>query len=351
MAKNIVVFSDGTAKEGGIGDNTNVYKLFNMIEDRTDRQVGFYDRGLGTGWRKVTGKVAGAGISENILECYEFIFEQYQAGDNIFLFGFSRGATTVRSLSGFIRLFGILPKSRPELIRDAYNIYRIRNPRRRDRRAAEFVKRHHRMRCRIKFLGVWDTVAALGIPIRFIDTIARRIGLFRHRFHDLRLSEGVEHARHALAVDDERLVFHPTLWERELQSYQTMKQVWFCGMHSDVGGGYPEKQLSDIPLGWMIQEAKNHGLLIYPGHEVPYDANANGVMHDSRGRIGRLIYSGKVRSWNSNARGAPVVHESVTQRALGGADTPVPLYAPWVLDMDHNVEPWAADLRGKQHVT
>ena len=122
MEKNIVVFSDGTGQEGGRGHNTNVYKLFNMIEDRTDRQVIYYDRGLGTGWRKVTGTVTGMGISKNIRDCYEFIFENYCAGDQIFLFGFSRGATTVRSLSSFVHLFGILPKSRPELIKQAYRI-------------------------------------------------------------------------------------------------------------------------------------------------------------------------------------------------------------------------------------
>ncbi len=131
MSKNIVVFSDGTGQEGGKGYNTNVYKLFNMIEDRSSAQIAFYDRGLGTGWRKITGNIGGMGISKNIMECYEFIFENYTAGDHIYLFGFSRGAATVRSLSGFIHLFGILPKSRPELIRHAYKIYKIRNTDRR----------------------------------------------------------------------------------------------------------------------------------------------------------------------------------------------------------------------------
>ena len=88
MSKNIVVFSDGTGQEGGKAYNTNVYKLFNMIEDRTPRQIAFYDRGLGTGWRKLTGSAFGAGISANIRECYEFIFDHYQAGDQVFLFGF-----------------------------------------------------------------------------------------------------------------------------------------------------------------------------------------------------------------------------------------------------------------------
>ena len=134
MSKNIIVFSDGTGQEGGKGNNTNVYKLFNMIEDRTQKQISFYDRGLGTGLRKITGNIAGMGISKNILECYEFIFSNYCAGDNVFLFGFSRGATTVRSLSGFIHMFGILPKSRPELIKKAYRIYKKRKKVKREKR-------------------------------------------------------------------------------------------------------------------------------------------------------------------------------------------------------------------------
>lgn len=124
MLKNIVIFSDGTGQEGGKGANSNIYKLFNMVEDRTSQQISFYDRGLGTGWRKVSGSIGGAGISQNIKECYEFIFENYEAGDQIFLFGFSRGAATVRSLSSFIHYFGIMPKSRPELIDEAYDIYK-----------------------------------------------------------------------------------------------------------------------------------------------------------------------------------------------------------------------------------
>jgi len=123
MAKNIVVFSDGTGQKGGRGANTNVYKLYNMVEDRTADQIAFYDPGLGTNWRKLTGYIAGAGISKNVLQCYEFIFENYEIDDQIYLFGFSRGATTVRSLSNFIHLFGILPKARKDLIKKAWTTH------------------------------------------------------------------------------------------------------------------------------------------------------------------------------------------------------------------------------------
>jgi uncharacterized protein (DUF2235 family) len=349
MGKNIVVFSDGTGQEGGRGFNTNVYKLFNMIEDRTERQVSFYDRGLGTGWRKIEGNIAGAGISHNILECYRFIFDQYCAGDRIFLFGFSRGAATVRSLSGFIHLFGILPKSRPEIIKQAYSIYRIEDGEKRKQAADDLLGRHHNMWCHIEFLGVWDTVAALGLPFKGLDVLIDKVPFFRHRFHNLRLSESVKHARHALAIDDERLTFHPTLWDPGIAEYQTMKQVWFCGMHTDVGGGYAEEELSDIPLIWMIKEAQPYGLRIYPKHKVMLDPNPNGKMHDSCGGGWTRLYRRRVRSWDTEKRGKPVVHESVLLRKLGRNNTEIPPYNPWILTMDHAVEPWPESLRAKGH--
>ena len=164
MGKNIVVFSDGTGQAGGTGSNTNVYKTFNLILDRSPRQVSFYDQGLGTGFRKVTGNILGRGFSENIRECYEFIFENYRAGDQIFLFGFSRGAATVRSLTGFLHLFGILPRSRKNLIDQAWKIYKIKNQTKRNKAADKFLKANHTMWANVQFLGVWDTVAALGLP-------------------------------------------------------------------------------------------------------------------------------------------------------------------------------------------
>ncbi len=351
MSKNILVFSDGTGQEGGIRHDTNIYKLFNMVEDRTERQVAFYDRGLGTGWRKITGNVAGRGISKNIKECYHFIFNHFSAGDRIFLFGFSRGATTVRSLSSFIHLFGVLPKSRPELIQRAYSIYKISDRDKRNSRAQEFVKRHHTMWCRITFLGVWDTVAALGVPIKFISVLLDKIPFYRHRFQDLTLSESVEHARHALAIDDQRLTFHPTVWEGPLKEHQTMKQVWFGGMHTDVGGGYREQGLSDITLGWMVREAQSHGLLIYPRHAVEIRPSENGHMHDSRGTPLTKVYRRKVRTWDSDKLGKPVIHESALLRTRNRQNQESPKYAPWIKELAHDIEPWPDDLRKAGRLT
>jgi len=217
--KNIVIFSDGTGQEGGVGNNTNVYNVFNMILDRSEEQISFYDQGLGAGGNWFWGSIAGAGISENVGQAYQFLSDNYNAGDRIYLFGFSRGATTLRSLSGFIDLFGILPKSRPELFYQAWKIYRIqKNSDKRVRKAREFIQRNHTMWAKIRFLGVWDTVAALALPFKAAEVVRAWIPGFQYKFHNLKMSPSVEYARHALAIDDQRLSFHPELFDERGQT-------------------------------------------------------------------------------------------------------------------------------------
>ena len=337
MSKNIVIFSDGTGQEGGKGNNTNVYKLFNMIEDRTPHQVAFYDRGLGTGFRRLSGSAFGVGISRNVRECYEFLFENYQAGDKVFLFGFSRGAFTIRSLSGFVNLIRILPKSRHELIKQAYKIYKINDKVKRKVIAEEFLSRHHTMRCPIEFIGVWDTVGALGVPFRPLDFI----NPFRHDFHDTQLARNVVYGCHALAIDDQRRTFHPTLWdERDDFTKQRVEQVWFAGMHTDVGGGYEKHGLSDISLEWMIIKAARSGLRIYPRHKVDVRSNADGHMHDSRGGLLSGLYRRKVRELTARIK-SPVIHQSVLDRTLDRHNEQGNGYSPWIMKHKNNsiVEP------------
>ncbi|MCZ6843933.1 MAG: DUF2235 domain-containing protein [SAR324 cluster bacterium] len=331
--KNLVVFSDGTGKEGGESPNSNVYKLFNMVEDRTERQIAFYDRGLGTGWRKLSGMAAGRGISQNIRECYQFIFDNYQAGDKIYLFGFSRGAYTVRSLGGFISLFGMLPKSRPELIEKAYKIYKIANPNQREKRAHIFLSKHHTMRSPIELIGVWDTVGALGLPFKTLDLL----NPLKHKFHDTTLSPSIKYGFHALAIDDERLTFHPTFWnERKIEDHQTIEQVWFAGMHTDVGGGYEEQQLSDIALQWMVRKAEGAGLHIYPKHKVRVSPDPDGKMHNSRKGLLGGLYRKKQRNLDDNILRAKV-HASVMQRKPDRHNNPHNKYHPWILDGPHEM--------------
>ncbi len=352
MPKNIVVFSDGTNQEGGKGNPSNVYKLFNMVEDRTEKQIAFYDRGLGTDWRRVTGNAFGAGISENILECYQFIFENYQAGDQIYLFGFSRGAFTVRSLSGFLHYFGILPKSRPELIKRAYDIYKNKNDEKRKKDANAFIEKHHTQWTKIKFIGVWDTVGALGMPIEWLDVGVNT--LFKHEFHDTRISGAVEAGYHALSIDDDRLVFHPTLWDEEnigkisywengerKEKDQIVEQVWFVGAHTDIGGGFEplakgkskaKASLSDIPFEWLLGKSEEHGLRIYPRHQINTNPDVLAKLHKARTGVGKAFKeTSRSKTKGLDKLKYPLkVHKSVLERVEKDKN-----YRPWILDKEH----------------
>lgn len=339
MGKNIIIFSDGTGQKGGKSYNTNIYKLFNMIEDRTEKQIAYYDAGLGTGMEGVAGLIGGRGFSRNMLDCYRFLFEHFQADDHIYLFGFSRGAATVRSLSGFIHLFGILPISRADIIEEAFDIYKIHNKERREKKAKEFIAKHHTMWCKIKFLGVFDTVAALGLPNKWMSTLLDQ--LFPHKFHSFELSDSVEYARHALSIDDERKTFHPVLWNKlkEDQPKDRLKQVWFCGVHTDVGGGYKEEELSNITLKWMIHEATSKGLLIYsksPEYQrfLAAEKNPEGMMHNEQiGFVGKLFRREK-RNWQEKTNGKLCVHESVLKRTKNQSNEDSPRYSSWILNYD-----------------
>lgn len=349
MSKNIIILSDGTGQKGGVGSNTNVYKLFNMLEDRTGKQIVYYDPGIGTDWKKITGSIAGRGISKNIMECYQFIFENFEANDEIFLFGFSRGAATVRSLSAFIHLFGILPQSRSDLINEAFKIYRIKNPLIREKKAESFIQKHHTMWCKIKFLGVWDTVAALGLPVKWISVILDP--LFPHKFHSFELSDSVSFARQALAIDEERKAFNPVLWNSLKNDVETkrMKQVWFCGVHTDVGGGYSEEELSNISLKWMINEAVDKGLIIYkksPAYKnlIKSESNVNGTMHNEQKGFPGSLFKSMKRNWNKTTHSEPCIHESVFHRTKNNENCSSPAYSPWILEYFDKenpcIEPW-----------
>ena len=349
MSKNIVVLSDGTGQEGGKGHDTNVYKLLRMLEDRTERQIVFYDQGIGTEGRKFSSNVGGAGFSKNILQCYQFIYENYFAGDKIYLFGFSRGAATVRSLANFIHFFGILPKSRPELIERAYAIYKTGSKKKGteslNEEADKFVRQHPNQWASIEFLGVWDTVPALGLPGVVIDTIINLIPQWKHRYHDFTLHPSVRNAYHALSIDDDRKWFHPTIWEACNTDYQKVEQVWFSGSHTDVGGGFREPGLSDITLEWMVQKAVAHGIKLHLRTKKYWNfciaPDPTDIWHPPRTGT-RKIYPGMKRVWSENAQktfGVPVIHASVLDRAMR-----VEGYEPWIINEfpEHKVEPWNA---------
>lgn len=338
MSKNIVILSDGTGQKGGIGAPTNVYRLFNMLEARTERQIVYYDPGIGTEINKIWSAITGRGFAKNILECYQFIFDNYKAGDNVYLFGFSRGAATVRSLSGFIHLFGVLPQSRPDLINEAFEIYKNGNKEQRESEAKAFIDKHHTMWLKIKFIGVWDTVAALGFPNPLISALADRF--VPHKFHSFGLSDSVEYARHAISIDDKRKTFHPVLWDKlDNDDGTRMQQVYFAGVHTDVGGGYPEGDLAGFSFKWMLNEAMSKGLLIYEKSKEwkkfsSEQHNIDGRMHNEQAKFPGSIFKSEIRKWNTKTHGPVHVHSSVLQRKLNSENATAPAYDPWVLKIE-----------------
>jgi uncharacterized protein (DUF2235 family) len=270
MPKRLVVCSDGTwnkpdQQQDGVLSPTNVTKLALAVADQDaggNPQLMFYDKGVGTSWySKIIGGAFGAGLSKNIQDAYKFLVANYAPGDFLYLCGFSRGAYTVRSLAGLIRNSGLLRREFAGKVEDAYQLYRRRDDKSHptDTEATLF-RRSFAYEMRIHFIGVWDTVGALGIPLegplRWINKA--------WQFHDVKLSRSVDHAYHALAIDEKRKAFAPTLWEKQPplpgQPEQVLEQVWFAGAHSNVGGGYARHGLSDLALLWMMRKAEGCGL-------------------------------------------------------------------------------------------
>lgn len=269
--KRLVVCCDGTwntAKQMGKGGPrpTNVARIDQAVQrgmvDGVD-QVCFYEPGVGTTWgERVRGGAFGFGLSRNVCHAYRFLVEHFEPGDEIFFFGFSRGAFTVRSAAGFVRNTGILRPEHADRITEAYELYRSRDKHPGSDEAERF-RRAHSHETRIHFIGVWDTVGALGIPLSGL----RAVNLFNRRwqFHDTELSSWVGNAFHALSIDEDRGAFRPAIWTTKPEANQRVEQVWFAGCHSDVGGGYPVPQLAEIALLWMVNRARECGLVFVPG--------------------------------------------------------------------------------------
>ena len=268
--KSLVICCDGTwnradsTTDAEQHNATNVLRFAYLTAKRDadgNPQILFYDQGVGTGNRvdRLTGGAFGRGLDDNIFDAYRFLIANYEEGDRIYLVGFSRGAFTARSLAGLIRTCGILKREAVDHYVEALRRYREREG---DPDSEEL--RAIRSGCSIAgdgkvpihFIGVWDTVGSLGIPLRGLRGLTRR----RYRFHDTELSGSVAHAYHALAIDERRAPFEPMLWSSEPKGKQVLEQVWFAGVHSDVGGGYQERGNSDVSLGWMLEKAEAAGL-------------------------------------------------------------------------------------------
>lgn len=276
MPKRLVVCCDGTWNTADQETDshpcpTNVTKVALSLapEDSsgTPQRV-YYHRGVGTSrWDRITGGAFGSGLAGNVFDAYRFLVDTYEPGDEICFFGFSRGAFTARSTSGMVRNCGILRRENADRIGEAWSLYRA-SAEKPSGVASTLFRRAYSYEPRIRFIGVWDTVGALGLPVlgpRWLRPVIRRVNR-RWEFHDTKLSTRVDGAFHALAIDERREAFEPTLWQGQPEAEgQELRQVWFSGAHSDVGGGYSDTGLSDITLLWMVERAKEYGLEFLPG--------------------------------------------------------------------------------------
>ena len=284
-SKNIVICCDGTGNQFG-DHNSNVIKLFSLLTRNSPEQILYYHPGVGTkgsmevptyiGFltqqiNKWHGFAYGYGIINNLANAYLFLMENYNPGDQVYLFGYSRGAFTVRALCSFIYEFGLLEKGNDSLIEYAMSLFI--NPNSPSEKIAKNFKSVFGRDCSVHFVGVWETVNSVGWfydPLKIPSSLENEV---------------IKIGRQALAIDERRSFFRPNLWGEK--STQNLKQVWFAGVHSDVGGSYPYREagLSNIALKWILDEALKAGLLV---HEEAVDEfflenrpDANGVIHKS----------------------------------------------------------------------
>ncbi|MBT5550331.1 MAG: DUF2235 domain-containing protein [Nitrospina sp.] len=387
MSKNIVLCSDGTGNEGGSTPDSNVFKIYKAIdinnEDNSTDQVTFYDNGVGTSKISIMQALGGGmgwGFNQNVRDLYEFLGRNYAGGDDIYIFGFSRGAATVRAFAGMIEHCGLVvkntgkPNEIPEqnfqdLIDEAMKAYKdgkIKKNKKDVVSARDYSKAHGfrnsnnvyshddfapNGKLKIEFMGIWDTVSSLGVPqLGHFDLLVNLA--FPHLFYDLEPESCVNNVYHAIAVDDERRTFWPLVWDET--SYKNdinrkMEQVWFSGMHSNVGGGYNRQELATITLDWMMEKLLDHNETSKPRNgglnlkeaardEAKKDANPFGKLHDSRSG-GGIFYRYQPRPIENlckNRLNGPIkIHETVFQRMKyrTGDYTPLNIPAPGQFQM------------------
>jgi uncharacterized protein (DUF2235 family) len=388
MPKKIVLFSDGTGNSAAKLQKTNVWRLYQALDQSGGDQIALYDDGVGTSSNKYLATLGGAfgwGLKRNVIDLYKFVCRNYQQGDEIYGFGFSRGAFTIRTLVGLIVSEGLVAyRSEEELSRDAAAAYRHYRSKcfpswspivlvlrwLRDKllwaknrlkgyqtydELAEATRRAGRKGIRIRFLGLWDTVEAYGIPIkelkRGIDWV-----LWPMMFGSLKLSPLVDRACHALSLDDERATFHPLVWDEVAEadnvdakkvSAGRITQVWFAGAHSNVGGGYPDDQLSLVSLEWIMAEARANGLILDPDavKQVSAAKSPFGKLYNSRAGLAAYYRYSPRRVPIPVHKGTeirPIVHGAVVIRMADGSDAYAPISLPrkfWVLGFDGKIIP------------
>jgi uncharacterized protein (DUF2235 family) len=292
MAKRLVLCCDGTWNTAGQRCPTNVVRLYDAIAPRDaagTEQATFYHEGVGTKrWERIRGGAFGFGLSDIVKDAYRMMVANYEAGDELFLFGFSRGAFTARSTAGFIRNAGILRRDQTSRVDEAYALYR--NDDGPDSAQAVAFRKAYAVsdQTPIRCIGVWDTVGALGVPS--VGLPGTNFLNQRWAFHDVKLSSRVQSAFQALAIDEARQPFQPAIWQPQPHAVgQDVQQVWFVGAHCDVGGGYPDRELADITYYWMAIRAQACGLAFNANPAALDPKLALGQLHDSRTGLYKLL--------------------------------------------------------------
>lgn len=386
--RNIIVCADGTGNKGGSSPDSNVYRVYKMVnkyhsgpcQDGVDvkEQIIFYDNGIGTSTNKLIRAVTagiGLGFRHNVCDLYKFLARNYKDGDRIFFFGFSRGASTVRACNGMISKCGLvkcdgLRNSELEKKVDAaYKIYEKHNT---NKDTAEKFKNDEENSwgaVPIQFLGVWDTVVALGFPKRtdvtglatlFINVVFGTIEktfnwIFPHSFYHYKLTNNVKYACQALAIDDERTAFWPHVWQEKNiagakdRTSENVKQVWFAGMHANVGGGYERDGMAGVPLYWIMKQAEEKGLVFNPdAMQLVLDtSHIHGRMYNTRLGL-KMIYRYhpreieklcKTKEGDSILLDKIKIHSSVLERLKHRTANYIPSHIPASFDVVYTEEP------------
>ena len=310
--KNIIICCDGTGNDYGV-HKTNVVRVCE-IAVKSDSQLVYYDPGIGTDGESFTPRIIGksvknawqkmfgTGLQRNVGEAYRFLMKVYRPGDRVYIFGFSRGAYTARSLAGMLYRCGLLHFGLDNLVEQATNLYNKNESHLQRGFKDNFCARP----CPVHFIGVWDTVESLGV-------------ITGRKFHDCRLNPEIKHAYHAVSLDEKRSKVSPCLWEEaNIAEGQTMEQVWFAGVHCDVGGWYEERGLSDIALRWMLKKAEQCGMQLDSQKFVEVKGDFAGKQHESLIGIWKLMGESE-REVPSGGK----VHESVKARMEETGYTPV----------------------------
>ena len=388
-SRNLIVLSDGTGNSASKAFKTNVWRLYQALNLRDGTQVAVFGDGVGNSsitFLRIIGLALGIGVKRNVINLYKFLCHNYwqdkddeENHDRIWMFGFSRGAFTIRLLAGLVHSEGFVTfETEAELERNAIAAYRAYRKKKFRPKAwwvfwvplgrwvrdkvifcwqyltgdTPYGQLEKRENIEIHFIGVWDTVVAYGLPIDELTTAVDK-WVWPMKFQDTSLLERVRHARHAMGLDDERRTFHPVPWDERAEKNEhgsvdpdRLTQVWFPGMHADVGGGYPDDGLSFVPLCWMIDEAKkNNGLKFEDTIVDTYRAlsSPTGRLYNSRAGTGALwryqprnvqfLLDNNDDSIPKDERVTPLVHHCAVTRMTYGNDGYAPKSLPFKIDI------------------